>query len=96
MSTTTARGAIKGTAGDLIELPTAAGTRLLYTGDALTLAAAKAFVGRRIELPTGMSHERAEYTVEGVSQNRETGDVMAWLTRPGVVGGGHYRIVGKS
>ena len=63
--------------------------------DALTLDLVKSLVGRTVEMPTNMAGEKATYTIEKVSQNRATGDLMAWMTRPGVGGGIHARLITK-
>lgn len=70
--------------------------RILVTGsDPLTLESARQLVGQRVEMPTRQANETAEFTVESVSQNRETGDLTAWVVRPGLAGGHHARLVAK-
>lgn len=58
----------------------------------LTTAKAE-LTGRTVWLNTQMANETAEYTIESVSCNRETGDYAAWVVQAGVVGGKHVRIV---
>lgn len=69
---------------------------LLVTGDApLTLDAAELLVGRTVEMPTLHANEVADYTIESVSRNRETGELTAWMVRAGKRGGHHARFVTK-
>lgn len=71
-----------------------AANRILVTGiDTLTLDAAKAMIGRTIEMPTLMANETADYTISDVSRNRETGDFAAWMTRAEKIGGHHAKLV---
>lgn len=68
--------------------------RLLLVGAPLTLENARLLVGRQIDMPTRTALETASFAVEQVTQNRETGDIMAWVVRDG--GSGHHaRIVAQ-
>lgn len=67
--------------------------RILITGSTLTLDTAREIVGRKIQMPTLQANEVADYTVQSVSQNRQTGDIVAYLVGPN--GGRHARIVNE-
>ena len=71
-----------------------AADRLMLTSGPVTLDAARKLVGQEYTMPTLMANETTKYRVESVSQNKETGDVVAWMTSPGR-GGRHVRIVSK-
>lgn len=66
-----------------------ANNRILVTG----AVAPESLVGRTVTLPTLNANETAEYTIQSVSRNQETGDVAAWVVRAGKDGGHHARIV---
>jgi hypothetical protein len=73
-----------------------ASDRILYVGPAsLDLAAARKLAGSRVEMPTLMANETDWYTMERVSENDMTGDIVAWMVRPGKIGGHHATIVAK-
>ena len=71
-----------------------AADRLMLTSGPVTLDAARKLVGQEYTMPTLMANETANYRVESVSQNKETGNVVAWMASPGR-GGRHVRIVGR-
>jgi hypothetical protein len=71
-----------------------ASTLMLVEGPG-TLAAARKLVGQSFMLPTLAANETALYRVESVSQNRETGDVFAWVVRRRRAGGRHVRVVSR-
>lgn len=75
-----------------IALVALSNSRILVTGE----AAPESLVGRKVEMPTLMANETAEYTIQSVSRNKETGDVAAWLIREGKDGGHHARLVTKA
>lgn len=67
--------------------------RLMLAGAELTLTECQKLVGRTVPIPTNSANEVADYKIEQVSQNRETGDINAWVVRGGY--GHHARIVAK-
>lgn len=69
--------------------------RLLFVGNALTLDAAKKMVGRTVDVPTNQANEVVAHKIEKVTYDEMTGDITAWLTRPGRIGGHHARIVAR-
>lgn len=73
----------------------AVGDAIMLIGTPVTLEAAQSLVGRQFEFSTKNANETALFTVESVSKNLETGDVAAWMVRPGKIGGRHTRIVSK-
>lgn len=68
-------------------------TKNVMLNGTLTLEAAKKFVGKKIEVWTGMAHEIKAVTLESVTQNSETGDITFWAVGDRSY---HLRVVAKS
>lgn len=64
----------------------------ILISELVTLESAKRTIGRTVRMPTLQANETANYKIDSVSRNRETGDIIAWVVQNGN-NGHHARLV---